>query len=77
MHQSEAVRLAALDAISQRDPDAALLAAMRLVQDPSPRIRTRLVGIAADSEGGGELLQALSEDRDSYTRAMARQRLAQ
>jgi len=77
MHQSEAVRLAALDAISQRDPDAALQAAMRLVQDPSPRIRTRLVGIAADSEGGGELLKALAEDRDSYTRAMAKQRLAQ
>jgi hypothetical protein len=73
-HQSETIRLAALDLLS-KDPVAGLRYAALLAHDPSPRVRFQLIGLAAEAEGGEELLQTLSCDPDSYTRAMARARL--
>lgn len=77
MHPGEAVRHAAIEAISQRQPENAVPAAARLLGDASAQVRLRLVGIASESEGGDGLLRALAEDRDSYVRAMARLRLAE
>jgi len=73
-HESDSVRLAALETLHERE--GALRYARTMISDPSPRIRTRLIGIASESEGGRELIELLIEDPDSYTRAMARVALA-
>lgn len=75
-HHNETIRLAALDLLSS-DPSTGLQYAAMLINDPSPRVRFRLIGLAVEADGGGELLQALSSDPDSYTRAMAKARLGE
>jgi hypothetical protein len=75
-HQNPTVRIAALDLVSAEAP-VDLTVLERLLQDPSSQVRFHLIGIATDTQGGRELLEALSTDPDSYTRAMARSRLAE
>jgi tetratricopeptide (TPR) repeat protein len=75
-HESDSVRLAALEALHEREGEEALDHARAMISDPSPRIRTRLIGIASENDGGRELIELLTEDPDSYTRAMVRVALA-
>ncbi len=75
-HHNETIRLAALDLLSS-DPSTGLQYAAMLINDPSPRVRFHLIGLAVEADGGGELLRALSRDPDSYTRAMAKARLGE
>jgi HEAT repeat protein len=76
-HESDSVRLSALQTLQVREGEEALHHARAMISDPSPRIRTRLIGIASEAgDGGRELIELLAEDPDSYTRAMARVGLA-
>ena len=76
-HQDEEVRASALDAwwaIHQSLPPEPFL--LRLRESSHPRVRVRLVEMAAESPDGGSILQWLQvHDRDAYVRALARVRM--
>jgi HEAT repeats len=73
-HPSDQVRIAAIDLLLRREPETFAGHIYRLVNDPSPQVRMRMIGAAAEVEDGAALLGRLSHDRDAYVRAMARAR---